>query len=133
MLYTDVNAEGMIHRRLYTDNPDAAVLEGHRLVADEGPRDLGIEASFKYMVPIEPVPINATKIEYKEVLVSEEIIADKVRYERNSLLADSDWTQLIDSPLSAEEKQKWAAYRQALRDVPLQSGFPYEVTMPKMT
>ena len=37
---------------------------------------------------------------------------------RNQLLYQSDWTQLIDVPLTIEEKATWATYRQALRDVP---------------
>jgi len=41
-----------------------------------------------------------------------------MRDERNSLLAQSDWTQMPDSPLSDSKKQEWANYRQALRDFP---------------
>lgn len=37
---------------------------------------------------------------------------------RNTLLSDSDWTQLPDSPLSIEKQQEWQDYRQALRDLP---------------
>ena len=37
---------------------------------------------------------------------------------RNFLLMDSDWTQLGDAPISAEEKAKWVTYRQKLRDIP---------------
>lgn len=40
------------------------------------------------------------------------------RHLRKGLLADSDWTQGADSPLSAEQKNVWANYRQALRDFP---------------
>lgn len=40
-----------------------------------------------------------------------------VRGQRNAKLAESDWTQLPDAPLSAEEKAAWAAYRQQLRDI----------------
>ena len=50
-----------------------------------------------------------------------------VRSERNSKLAASDWTQLADSVV---DKTVWATYRQALRDVPSQSGFPWDVTWP---
>lgn len=49
---------------------------------------------------------------------------------RNSLLANSDWTQLADVPLTAEEKADWATYRQALRDVPSQPGFPNNIVWP---
>lgn len=41
---------------------------------------------------------------------------DIIRMYRNAKLADSDWTQLPDAPLSAEKKQEWAVYRQYLRD-----------------
>ena len=39
------------------------------------------------------------------------------RVTRNKLLADTDWTQMNDSPLSNEDKTAWATYRQELRDV----------------
>lgn len=40
------------------------------------------------------------------------------RRKRNTLLAASDWTQVEDAPLTRPEKAQWAAYRQALRNVP---------------
>lgn len=51
----------------------------------------------------------------------------QIRLERNSKLSDSDWTQLADS---AADKSAWATYRQALRDVPAQLGFPWTVIWP---
>ena len=45
------------------------------------------------------------------------------RTERNSLLADTDWTQANDSPLSDADKQNYRTYRQILRDMPQQDGF----------
>jgi len=50
-----------------------------------------------------------------------------VRVARNNMLKDSDWTQLVDSPA---DKTAWAVYRQALRDVTAQAGFPLSVTWP---
>lgn len=55
---------------------------------------------------------------------SEEEKAKYLRTERNALLASSDWTQLPDSPLTPEQKQAWAEYRQLLRDIPRCEGFP---------
>lgn len=49
---------------------------------------------------------------------------------RNQLLAQSDWTQFVDVPLSAEQKAAWATYRQALRDITSQEGFPENVQWP---
>jgi len=50
------------------------------------------------------------------------------RQERGRLLKSSDWTQLPDVPLAT--KEAWAAYRQALRDITEQPGFPETVTWP---
>ncbi len=41
-----------------------------------------------------------------------------VRSQRNGLLATSDWTQLADAPLTAEQQAAWAVHRQTLRDLP---------------
>ena len=57
-------------------------------------------------------------------------VASQVRSTRNQLLTDSDWTQFNDSPLSDQLKLEWAQYRQALRDVTSQDGFPLNVTFP---
>lgn len=40
---------------------------------------------------------------------------DSLRHERDKLLAASDWTQVPDAPV---DQAAWAAYRQALRDLP---------------
>lgn len=53
-----------------------------------------------------------------------------VRLERNAKLAACDWTQLADSPLDADAKLVWALYRETLRMVPQQAGFPWEVQWP---
>lgn len=49
---------------------------------------------------------------------------------RNNRLSTSDWTQMPDSPLSVEQKAAWAAYRQALRDITNQEGFPQSINWP---
>lgn len=46
---------------------------------------------------------------------------------RNSMLSSCDWTQVADSPV---DKALWATYRQALRDITTQTGFPWEITWP---
>lgn len=40
------------------------------------------------------------------------------RKRRDQKLADCDWTQLPDAPLTAEQRAAWGEYRQSLRDVP---------------
>jgi hypothetical protein len=53
-----------------------------------------------------------------------------VRAERDARLTACDWTQLPDSPLTVAVKAAWTTYRQALRDVPEQAGFPSAVEWP---
>jgi len=55
-----------------------------------------------------------------------------VRFKRDQLLAASDWSVLTDSPLSKTQKMAWIEYRQALRDVPNQDGFPENVIFPEV-
>lgn len=56
--------------------------------------------------------------------------AAQVRRERNAKLTECDWTQLNDTPLDNAAKIQWTTYRQALRDVPSQAGFPHNVVWP---
>jgi hypothetical protein len=53
--------------------------------------------------------------------------AKAVREQRNTKLKESDWTQVADA---AVDKAVWVTYRQELRDVTKQSGFPWTVTWP---
>lgn len=56
-----------------------------------------------------------------------EQLANKIRMERNDILSGSDWTQVADAPV---DQAAWAEYRQALRDIPQQAGFPHDVAWP---
>lgn len=56
--------------------------------------------------------------------------AKEVRVERNRLLRASDWTQLPDVPETTRER--WALYRQKLRDLPNSFGFPFKVKWPEL-
>jgi hypothetical protein len=52
---------------------------------------------------------------FEEDQDTKQMYLNGLRTERNNRLADSDWTQLTDAPVNREA---WAAYRQALRDLP---------------
>ena len=54
--------------------------------------------------------------------------AASVRTQRTEKLSDSDWTQIADS---TADKAAWATYRQALRDITGQAGFPWTITWPE--
>lgn len=60
----------------------------------------------------------------------EQVNANIVINQRNDLLYASDWTQIPNNPLTPEQQEQWAIYRQALRDVPNQPGFPSNVIWP---
>jgi hypothetical protein len=58
--------------------------------------------------------------------------AKSVRQQRGEKLKDSDWTQVADALLDAPvDKAAWATYRQALRDITGQEGFPWTITWPE--
>jgi len=88
-----------------------------------------------YTKVINGVRVALTEIEIaarqaEEALVASqepERLASQIRQERNTLLADCDWTQVSDAPVN---QVAWQTYRQALRDVTSQEGFPYDVTWP---
>ncbi len=77
---------------------------------------------------------------YREVIVSEtedttakrQVEQASARAMRDTLLADTDWTQLKDTSLDDQAMVHWQGYRQALRDVPQQAGFPLAVEWPEM-
>lgn len=57
---------------------------------------------------------------------------EQVRSQRDSLISDTDYLLCADYPISAEDLEAVKAYRQALRDVPQQEGFPYDVVWPSL-
>jgi hypothetical protein len=60
-----------------------------------------------------------------------EIKWDEVRGQRNSLLAQTDYTQFTDTPISLTSKTAFMQYRQQLRDITTQSD-PYNIVWPTM-
>jgi hypothetical protein len=62
-----------------------------------------------------------------EKTLEDERKAAEVRFNRNQKLYSSDWTQMADAPV---DKTAWAAYRQELRDLTSQTGFPWDITWP---
>ena len=58
--------------------------------------------------------------------MSDDNYAELQRVVRDELLAETDWWALSDRTMTQAEID----YRQALRDVPAQAGFPFDVTWP---
>ena len=74
-------------------------------------------------VPAEADGSGATAPDYEQM-------AAAVRAKRNALLAASDYTQATDYPSTYAARTAWAEYRQRLRDVTKQAGFPADVVWP---
>jgi hypothetical protein len=63
-------------------------------------------------------------------VVNETKLILQIMQQRNSLLIGSDWTQIPNGPLTIETQEQWAVYRQQLRDITSQSGYPFNVVWP---
>lgn len=76
-------------------------------------------------------------VEYQKVRnkTEQEIIEEiesewrAIRYRRNQLLNECDWTQLPDSPLTNQKQTEWQIYRQSLRDITQQTN-PFGISWP---
>lgn len=103
------------------DHPNAVEAPTPFLQIDEVLYNLCLKNSYNFIVNGEPTYVPPPP-------PTEEQLEAGVRYKRNYLLQESDWTQLPDVPY--ETKSAWAEYRQKLREVPDQPGFPREVVWP---
>lgn len=71
----------------------------------------------------------AVNISEEQLEIIRQAKANSIRSQRNQLLAECDWTQFKD--IDEATSTLWAPYRQALRDITDQPGFPLSVTWPK--
>ena len=62
---------------------------------------------------------------------TEKDLAAQIRSKRDWLISETDYLLAIDYPISQESLEAVKVYRQALRDVPQQKGFPFDVTWPE--
>jgi hypothetical protein len=105
--------------------PDEAYVEGF------------VDGALYYIENSQPVAIPAQPSQYavfdyttKQWVLSPNLAIAEVSQKRSTLLYASDWTQIPNNPLTTAQQQAWATYRQELRDIPQQSGYPYNVVWP---
>ena len=102
-------------------------------VVFEGPQAQPTRYQFAYLDGVEQIDnkwytkwsVTDMDQEAKDALDTTQ--AEAVRKQRNEKLSASDWTQVEDSPV---DKAAWATYRQSLRDITGQEGFPWTITWP---
>ena len=61
---------------------------------------------------------------------SQQDAEDRVRLKRSDLLQESDWVVIMHTEKGTNIPMEWEVYRQALRDITSQAGFPYQVNWP---
>jgi DNA-binding HxlR family transcriptional regulator len=148
-MYAKIN-NGLIEKYPYTigelrkDNPNTSFPSQ---ISDETLAEFGVVT----VEPVDPPKVNYTQTRREltpvfetgvwkqkwlvESLSQEQIEAQieskaaQVRAERNERLSATDWTQAKD--ISDEVSQAWVPYRQALRDISKQGGFPFDVVWPE--
>ena len=77
-----------------------------------------------WVYTVEVVPLTP-----EDIAAHNESQASNVRAQRNQLLLACDWTQLPDAKTTVNA-EAWASYRQQLRNIPEQPGFPWNVEWP---
>ncbi len=101
-------------QELYNENPNLYMQMAQQANREQKILSVKNDALFLQEQPL-PKLINTIKI---------------VREIRNDKLAETDWTQMPDLEMPDEKRTKWKIYRQKLRDLPAQAGFPRNVEWP---
>ncbi len=97
-----------------SDEPFTFVPEEMEMVELTEEQAAKVESSSKSLFLVEDRVITSKEKAWAE---NPELIKASLRPLRDRLLADSDWTQLNDSPIYENDRDAWAAYRQDLRDL----------------
>ena len=103
-----------------TNLTDIAYIDGAEFINNRWQIKWSIKSSFSEFIDDNGVTqtIEMQKYNY---------YATDVRFKRNELLKNSEWTQVDDTPI---DKASWAIYRQKLRDITNQKKFPYGISFP---
>jgi hypothetical protein len=91
-----------------------------------------VENNQVVLLPNKPDENNYWEFDYQNKIWvgNVDMASTQVLAKRLPLLQQSDWTQIPGNPLIAEQQQAWAVYRQQLRDITSQSGYPFNVIWP---
>lgn len=81
-------------------------------------------------IPPKPADGYVFNYQQKQWAKSFELFEYDIKKKRNELLNQSDWTQIPNNPLTLAKQEEWAVYRQQLRDITQQSGYPFNVIWP---
>jgi len=115
-----IDAENICVNVIEADSEDPKFLAAGQTFAQDHSGAIGWSFIDSNWIEPEPEPIVETPEE----------AAIHVRSRRDVLLRASDWVVIKAYELGESAPTEWATYRQALRDITAQEGFPYQVTWP---
>lgn len=134
MIYTIYNTiTGRISRTVSTDEDVTIQLsENEDYVEGEYSGNSNYIDSDKQVVAIPERPNEYSDFDFttKQWIANQNKAIFDILQKRQKLLVASDWTQLPNGPFTAEKQAAWATYRQALRDITDQAGYPLNVEWP---
>ena len=111
------------------DNQYNSIIEGY-IEGNYPDTMFYIENGSPQSIPPQPGPWYVFDFTTKQWQQDATLAEQSVNQQRVLLLYQSDWTQIPNNPLTSEQQQQWAIYRQELRDIPQQSGYPFNVVWP---
>jgi len=121
--------DGQILRAVITDNIESQLAQNEDYIEGNYPdNEYYIAQGQPTQMPAKPEGAYYFDYSTKQWVQDQPAQETAVRIQRNQLLQQSDWTQLSD--ISAETKALWEPYRQALRDVTDQPGYPFNIVWP---
>ncbi len=85
---------------------------------------------FADITTLEGTTVTAAEQEAAHIARIDDAAAAAVRATRDKLLAETDWIVIKNLELNQNVPGIWEVYRQNLRDIPSQAGFPHEITWP---
>lgn len=130
-IYTQ--ATGQIVRVINTDNIDLQLAEGEAYL-EGNYDDIGYYIANAQPVEISQKPSVYAEFDYstKQWVLNPQLAELDVKKQRRQLLLNTDWTDTLSAKNRLGEAlyNQWQIYRQALRDITSQSGYPYTVQWP---
>lgn len=128
-IYAD--ATGQILRIVQTTDIDSQLQSGESYL--EGTIDDSayyISNGVAVAIPAKPDQYSVFDFTTKQWVQNQTMAVSDVNLKRQKLLYATDWTQIPNGPLTTTQQEAWATYRQELRDIPEQSGYPFNVIWP---
>lgn len=131
MKYTIYQSNGKILRLLDCDNIEQQLASGEAYLNDWFlDSEYYVENGQAIQMPSKPDDYAVFDYTTKQWVENENMAIASVSQKRQRLLYSTDWTQIPNNPLSTAQQEAWATYRQELRDISQQSGYPFNVVWP---